>query len=130
MSVSNQQNFTQNYLLVWIVLGLFLSVKGEARPVYLEDLPPKLKKCLVCHTSRSGSYLNAFGRDYEDAGFEIPLNLDSDHDGFTNAEELRAGTSPGDPHEYPGHNRFPWGWVVALLFISLGILITWKKRKA
>ncbi len=31
-------------------------------------------------------------------------NLDSDHDGYTNIQELNNGTYPGDPTDYPGKN--------------------------
>ena len=114
----------------FVFLFVLFSTSMWARPLYLEDLPPKLKKCLVCHTTRSGPELNAFGRDYENAGLEIPLDVDSDHDGFTNAQELEAGTSPGNPHEYPGHRRFPWGWVMGLGAGLLTIWIALKKRRS
>ena len=32
-------------------------------------------------------------------------NLDSDGDGYTNIEELNAGTYPGDPDDHPGMNQ-------------------------
>jgi len=31
--------------------------------------------------------------------------LDSDHDGYTNIQELNNGTYPGDPTDYPGKNE-------------------------
>ena len=34
----------------------------------------------------------------------VTADLDSDGDGYTNIEELNAGTYPGDPNDYPGKN--------------------------
>ncbi len=34
----------------------------------------------------------------------VTSNLDSDGDGYTNIQELNAGTYPGDPNDYPGKN--------------------------
>lgn len=121
--------FTSTNTIFSLIAVLFIVVTAKARPVYLEDLPPKLKKCTVCHTSRSGPHLNSFGRDYKSAGLKVPLKLDSDHDGFTNGQELKVGTSPGDPKEFPGHKPFPWKWTLIFVLIVIGVFAGLKRIK-
>ncbi len=76
----------------------------EARPGYLRVLPPQAQKCQVCHPTRSGmGGLNPFGKAFEETrSLALILDRDSDGDGFTNREELEAGTNPGHPRSYPG----------------------------
>ena len=62
--------------------------------------------CAVCHAS-SIPNLNPYGSAYSNAGrFNASSliaieNIDSDGDGFTNIQELRAFTYPGDPNDHP-----------------------------
>lgn len=68
-------------------------------------------KCAVCHVK--GKELNAYGKDIEkemqarktkDLTVEILRaveKLDSDKDGASNGDELKAGTLPGDPKSKP-----------------------------
>ncbi len=44
---------------------------------------------------------NNFTKLVSDA-FKLTADLDSDGDGYTNIQELNAGTYPGDPNDYPG----------------------------
>jgi len=93
-------------LLIAFTIGAFIaSPSTKARPSYVKYLPTSLKNyCNVCHTAPSGGPMNVFGDDYLRLGLDInaTANLDSDGDGFTNDEELAAGTFPGDPNSYPG----------------------------
>ncbi len=64
-------------------------------------------KCAVCHVK--GKELNVYGKDIQKAMQEKKTKeltaeilksiekLDSDKDGVSNGEELKAGTLPGDP---------------------------------
>ncbi|MFQ5712304.1 MAG: thrombospondin type 3 repeat-containing protein [Candidatus Geothermarchaeales archaeon] len=71
---------------------------------YVKDVPkPFQTDCTVCHTEQKGGELNNFGLDFKvnDHSIEAIEDLDSDGDGFTNSEELKAGTYPGDPESHP-----------------------------
>jgi uncharacterized membrane protein len=76
----------------------------------LRDNSPFAEKgCAICHVSDSDFGLNPYGRDLKkaeaDAGksqvdvaiLESVEALDSDGDGTSNGEEIRAQTLPGDP---------------------------------
>lgn len=66
-----------------------------------------LSSCDSCHRitdygRKPGNTLNAYGIDYFKTGrnasaFSAIAGMDSDGDGWTNAEELAARTNPGDP---------------------------------
>lgn len=62
----------------------------------------QLDNCMTCHRWKSAKK-NAYGSDYEKAGFafEAIEKHDSDGDGFSNIEEIDAGTFPGDPKSKP-----------------------------
>ncbi|GAB6909168.1 exported hypothetical protein [Desulfosarcina cetonica] len=77
------------------------------------DVWVTLGSCQWCHYSfgydASGDIdttLNQFGKDYRSAGqnedaFDIIKNLDSDGDGYTNAQEIAALRFPGDANDDP-----------------------------
>jgi hypothetical protein len=64
-------------------------------------------RCTTCHTKPPGrKNLNPYGKDLQkhggdEAAFRAIGTLDSDKDGATNAEEIKAGTLPGDPKSKP-----------------------------
>jgi hypothetical protein len=72
-----------------------------------------LKKadCAVCHIAKGKTKLNPYGEDIkkELAGSKTLTAdilkkveaLDSDKDGVSNLEEIKAGTLPGDPKSKP-----------------------------
>jgi hypothetical protein len=62
----------------------------------------QLDNCMTCHRGKSAKK-NAYGSDYKKAGytFEAIEESDSDGDGFSNIEEIGAGTFPGDPKSRP-----------------------------
>lgn len=63
--------------------------------------------CLVCHTKVGAKDVNPYGADLakrkprDAAAFKAIEKLDSDKDGFTNLQEIQAGTLPGDPASKP-----------------------------
>ncbi|MCG2712605.1 MAG: thrombospondin type 3 repeat-containing protein [Candidatus Omnitrophica bacterium] len=57
--------------------------------------------CTVCHPQGDFKALNEYGKAYLAAGRNVDAvktidDLDSDADGVTNADEIKAGTNPGD----------------------------------
>jgi hypothetical protein len=66
--------------------------------------------------------MNMFGQDYLKHGNSISAisSLDSDGDGFTNDEELREGTFPGDSNSQPGT---PTGFNIEVILIIFGGII-------
>jgi hypothetical protein len=61
-------------------------------------------KCSICHEGWLS--LNHFGKDWEDfdGSIEDLLRYDSDGDGFSNLDELEAGTFPGKNSSNPLSN--------------------------
>ena len=84
---------------------------ASAKPFRLSKLPDGGKnfKCLTCHASPKGGLpLSAFGNDWKtiamkegDKYTEELGQMDSDGDGFTNDQEFKAKTNPGDVHSKP-----------------------------
>ncbi len=57
--------------------------------------------CTVCHPEGNFKNLNEYGKAYLDAGRSVEAveaidASDSDSDGVINADEINAGTNPGD----------------------------------
>ncbi len=72
----------------------------------------KAMPCLVCHSKMppSKTELNPYGKDLQKAAGGKPIDekvlravekLDSDKDGASNLDEIKAGTLPGDPKSKP-----------------------------
>jgi hypothetical protein len=64
-----------------------------------------LQQCTLCHLGYPPT-LNAYGAAYKSAGrnsaaFATIENLDSDKDGFTNLQEIKSLTFPGDAASFP-----------------------------
>ena len=89
-----------------------LNPPAEARPEYLEAFNEKydtrgtrLDSCMTCHSSSTPSKenLNPYGLDFAKANHDFGAieQLDSDGDGFTNVDEIKALTFPGDPANNP-----------------------------
>ncbi len=68
--------------------------------------------CLACHSKMppTKTDLNPYGKDLQKAAAGRPVDekafraiekLDSDGDGISNLDELKAGTLPGDPKSKP-----------------------------
>jgi hypothetical protein len=72
----------------------------------------KAMPCLVCHDKMPATKtgLNPYGMDVGKAAAGKPVDakvlaaverMDSDKDGVSNIDEIRAGTHPGDPNSKP-----------------------------
>lgn len=65
----------------------------------------KLDSCMTCHTSPAGGAenLNPYGTDLSAAkgDFAAIEPKDSDGDGVTNIDEIKAEAFPGDPNDKP-----------------------------
>ncbi|WP_321418697.1 hypothetical protein [uncultured Methanomethylovorans sp.] len=62
----------------------------------------KLNTCSTCHASSGGGNLNPYGMSYliNKKDFASIETIDSDKDGFTNIEEIKALTFPGNANDY------------------------------
>ncbi len=99
-------------LLISLALLLLLPSPSQAEQRFLVRLidqyphlaDTKLNDCLVCHAQGvGGGSTNDFAHDYFDNSFSYTKieDFDSDGDGFTNLEEIMAGTFPGNPNSVP-----------------------------
>ena len=96
----------------------FLVSPAQSRPEYLSEFNSRYKTsgshldtCSTCHASSSPSRenLNPFGADFSAAHHDFGAieGKDSDGDGFSNIDEIKAGTFPGDPNENPDKKPEP-----------------------
>ena len=109
-----------SFLFILTIISSFFTVNVSAIPEYAKDIPSSLKNyCIVCHQQASGGPMNMFGQDYVKYENDISAisSLDSDGDGFTNDEELKEGTFPGDSNSQPGTIT---GFRIEVVFIIFG----------
>ncbi len=109
---------TGSRTLVAVVIAVFVLASAafatitwqkEFDKLYKPKATSELKKarCAVCHVDKAGKgALNPYGKalekkKLESASFKAIEKLDSDKDGFTNIDEIKAGTLPGDPKSKP-----------------------------
>jgi hypothetical protein len=96
--------------------GLLVS-PALSKPEYLAEFNKrysaqgtKLDSCSTCHTtSQDADHLNPYGADFRKANHDLGAieGLDSDGDTFKNADEIQAGTFPGDPNDNPNTKAKP-----------------------
>ncbi|MFQ5809996.1 MAG: hypothetical protein ACE5JM_10290 [Armatimonadota bacterium] len=112
--------------LLAALVGLMALASGlQARPAtqtqfrFVYRVQPRTHlyrtSCLVCHKNRRGvGGLNKYGKDlrraghygkYEFKGYRAIEKLDSDKDGFTNGEELKANKLPGSRASRPKRQK-------------------------
>ncbi len=91
-----------------------VSANSEEMPaalVYYPDIVgTRIESCALCHTA-DGMYLNPYGEAYKAHGrgpnaFAAIESLDSDGDGFSNIQEIKARTFPGFSNDRPGNLGF------------------------
>lgn len=109
--------------LLFIVSAMF--PLAYSIPLYMQELPQAFKdECTTCHVSPSGmGGVNRFGAAFANAGHSLASisTADSDGDGYTNREELAAGTFPGNPDSHPGSGSFEVGLDV-LVFAATAVV--------
>ena len=63
----------------------------------------KLDSCVTCHTKQEGGAenINPYGADFgkNNHDYGAVEGLESDGDGFSNIDEIKADTFPGDPND-------------------------------
>lgn len=105
----------RTFPLISILAAIFaLPAVSFATPAHLAEFQTaypnssaKLQSCTLCHTSppTRNNYGNDFAANNTTGAaanaFHAIEPLDSDGDGFTNLEEINAGTFPGDPTDKP-----------------------------
>lgn len=93
---------------VLILASLSFASSAFAQPQYMQAFKVQypgatgLVSCKLCHDGAPPA-LNPYGIDYQKAGhnFVTIEGLDSDGDGYTNIQEIGAGTWPGDKNSHP-----------------------------
>ncbi len=120
-------------IAVILISVLLMLQPALSRPEYMKnfkDFPDEVKKCTLCHVQSSGyGGVNSFGADFAKIRSLTPelMQLDSDSDRFSNIEELRAGTMPGDPESYPGKKSPDFTLMVSLVALALAFVLTTRK---
>lgn len=108
------------------VLSALLSAVGfavlgspaQSKPEYLSQFNSrydtrgsKLDSCRTCHQGDTGNAENVgpYGKDFgaNNHDFAAIEGKDSDGDGFSNLDEIKAGTFPGDPGDNPNTKPAP-----------------------
>jgi MYXO-CTERM domain-containing protein len=106
-------------LIALFVLSASQIPESQAIPEYARELPEALKSfCQVCHVRASGGPMNSYGEDFVSYGGSVGAigELDSDDDGFSNEEELAAGSIPGDPDSTPTSKKSG----ITLIYVMAG----------
>jgi len=143
------QNGQKNRGIIWciaLVAMLLLAPQVMARPSYLstfESTYPaaagsRIDACNLCHNSpEGGDARNPYGLSYDSSGrnFAAIENIDSDKDGWTNLQEIKSLTFPGDatdhpttpPPKSPGFEAI--GTIAALFAVVMAIAYRAQKDK-
>ncbi len=93
----------------YFLAAMFMAAQVQAEPQFARlykgkyGYPPS---CDACHKDGGGSPVNAYGEAFKQAkmnaaAFDVIAKLDSDGDGFTNAEEAKAQANPGSAKSTP-----------------------------
>lgn len=125
-------------LITLIVLTESPIPESQAIPEYSRELPEALKNfCQVCHVRASGGPMNGYGDDFASYGWSVDAigELDSDDDGFSNEEELAAGSLPGDSNSTPTSKKRGIDPILlvggaSLLLIAAGLALRRRSTQA
>ena len=99
-------------LCIVLVAMVLLPPQVMARQSYLSTFETtypgaagsRIDACNLCHNSpRGGDARNPYGLSYSSSGrnFAAIENMDSDGDGWTNVQEIKSLTFPGDANDRP-----------------------------
>jgi hypothetical protein len=94
----------------------FLVPQAQSTPEYMSQFNAKydargskLESCMTCHTTEAGGAenINPYGVDFgkNNHDFGSIEGLDSDGDGFSNIDEIKADTFPGDKDDNPNMKK-------------------------
>jgi hypothetical protein len=130
------KHVTVTLLIAFIVITASQIPQNQAIPEYSRELPEALKNfCQVCHIKASGGPMNSYGNDFVSYGMSVGAidALDSDEDGFSNEDELAAGSLPGDTQSTPTSKKRGVDPIIlmggaSLLLIAAGLML--KRRNA
>jgi hypothetical protein len=125
-------------LIAVIVLAASPIPESRAIPEYSRELPEALKNfCQVCHVRASGGPMNSYGDDFVSYGSTVGAisELDSDDDGFSNEDELAAGSLPGDSNSTPTSKKVGVNLIyvmggASLLLIVVGFALRRRSNQA
>lgn len=86
-----------------LALGSYLTNFNSQYDAQYQTAGSKLDSCNLCHPGGNTGQLNPYAVAFAASGhnFGTIESADSDGDGFTNIEEIAAGTFPGDPNDFP-----------------------------
>jgi len=139
--------------VIWciaFVTMVLLAPQVMARPSYLstfESTYPaaagsRIDACNLCHNSpEGGDARNSYGLSYASSGrnFAAIENTDSDGDGYTNLQEIKSLTFPGDAKDHPttpppaAATKSPGfeaiGTIIAVFAVVMGIVYRQRKGK-
>ena len=125
METKSARRFAPTHLGAIAVLSALLSMAGfailvspaNAKPEFLDAFNQKyntrgskLDSCNTCHTTtQDAQHLNPYGTDFHNSNHDFGAiePKDSDGDGFSNIDEIHAGTFPGDPNDNPKTKSAP-----------------------
>ena len=107
--MKHRKNRFRIFLAMALTLGALASAYAVSsyldtfNSTYKATSTDPIRTCSVCHSSSGPPARNPYGAAFAGAGrsFSSIESLDSDGDGFTNIQEILAGTYPGDPSSHP-----------------------------
>ncbi len=99
------KHYSKRYLLLFIVSLSLYSNLTWALPAHKRLWERKYgysTSCMLCHSKGGGSQVGAYGEDFQRFGmtpkaFSDIEKRDSDKDGGSNIDEIKAKSNPGDP---------------------------------
>lgn len=103
------KHYSKRYLLLFAVYLSFYSNLSWALPAHKRLWEKKYgysTSCMLCHSKGGGSQLGAYGEDFQRFGmtpkaFSDIEKRDSDKDGVSNLDEIKAKSNPDDPLSTP-----------------------------
>ena len=104
------------FLVSLCISGVFYIQNSYALPVYDQMFEQQYQyspNCLSCHILGGGSQTTSYGKDFLRSGanlkaLESIAQKDSDSDRFSNLEEIKARSNPGDSKSTP---QKPGDWL-------------------